>query len=98
MAPAAGVIRRYGDTLDRSSACYDTNKAVVVKITDACPCNFPVRASPAASLTKAMLHQCISSACRHHHHRHPSSTIHHHPSSSFISTDHHQLCKLTCIC
>lgn len=31
----------YGATLDRKGACYDTNKGVVIKITDACPCNFP---------------------------------------------------------
>ncbi len=32
--------RRYGSTLDRTGACYDTNKAVLVKITDACPCKY----------------------------------------------------------
>eukprot|EP00878_Enallax_costatus_P046101 GHUV01055698.1.p1 GENE.GHUV01055698.1~~GHUV01055698.1.p1 ORF type:complete len:126 (+),score=13.99 GHUV01055698.1:499-876(+) len=28
----------YGASIDRSSACKDPNKKVVVKITDACPC------------------------------------------------------------
>jgi hypothetical protein len=89
MAPAAGVIRRYGATLDRTSACYDTNKAVVVKITDACPCNFPVRASPAASLTKAMPHHASAALVVvvviviviHHQ---LSITINHHQSSALI--------------
>eukprot|EP01025_Chloroclados_australasicus_P069772 TRINITY_DN989_c3_g1_i2.p1 TRINITY_DN989_c3_g1~~TRINITY_DN989_c3_g1_i2.p1 ORF type:complete len:495 (+),score=65.81 TRINITY_DN989_c3_g1_i2:121-1605(+) len=31
----------YGESLDRSYQCYDTEASVVVTITDTCPCNYP---------------------------------------------------------
>lgn len=31
----------YGKPIERSSACYDESKSVVVRAVDACPCNYP---------------------------------------------------------
>jgi hypothetical protein len=31
----------YGQTIDRSSVCYDTSASVVVRVTDTCPCRYP---------------------------------------------------------
>jgi hypothetical protein len=31
----------YGETLDRSQACYQEGASVIVMITDLCPCDYP---------------------------------------------------------
>lgn len=31
----------YGQSLDRTQACYDPSASLVIRITDACPCNYP---------------------------------------------------------
>lgn len=36
----SGFSDNYGNSLDRSSACFDTEASVVVRITDTCPCNY----------------------------------------------------------
>ncbi|KAF5841716.1 RlpA-like double-psi beta-barrel-protein domain-containing protein-containing protein [Dunaliella salina] len=33
-----------GEYIDRTSACYDESKSVVVRVTDACPCNYEANA------------------------------------------------------
>jgi hypothetical protein len=35
------IVDDYGQELDRTGACYDSSASVVIRITDACPCNFP---------------------------------------------------------
>eukprot|EP00884_Botryococcus_braunii_P002834 jgi/Botrbrau1/12551/Bobra.0169s0088.1 len=31
----------YGQSLDRTEACFDPSASIVIRITDACPCNYP---------------------------------------------------------
>jgi hypothetical protein len=34
----------YGETLDRTSTCYDESRQVIVMVTDTCPCVYPANA------------------------------------------------------
>ncbi|GFR43187.1 hypothetical protein Agub_g4179 [Astrephomene gubernaculifera] len=37
----ANIVDGYGQSLQRTNACYDENKSVIITIVDACPCKYP---------------------------------------------------------
>lgn len=41
MCADAGFTDGYGQYMDRTSACYNTQTSLTLRITDACPCHYP---------------------------------------------------------